>query len=122
MSSETVRIAIIVGNADTWRILVFNRKHVLTGIKAVLDCPELEQRAVSPVHTLFAPKSGQFKDKRRVLVRASDTSLTNLVDVTPEDVRELPRLIANDARKRAQGGDVLVAAVMQAAAASGTSE
>lgn len=107
MSSETIRVAFFTGNGDTARIIALNRRFMLTGIRAILACQELEQRAVSPVHTIFAPKDGPVRATHRVLVRASDAAVTDLVDVTPQDVGELPRLIYEDAHRR-QAGDPVV--------------
>jgi len=70
-------------------------------------CDTLDYIPISEVHSFYFPVDGPYADKGwKVLVRATDTTGSELVDVSDDDIRELPNIVKRNDDLRRQMGPI----------------
>jgi len=91
---STIRVALIPGELEKARLLSVDPNLLGEEICKHMSCKEIDFIPISEVHTFYFPADGPYAEKNwKVLVRATDTTGETLVDVSDDDVRELPVIV-----------------------------
>jgi len=114
MSNDSVCVALVMGSLDNVKFIRMAPRDIGKAMRVVMGCERVDIEQVSPVHTIYRPLDGEAARQRTmIIVRATDASGKTLVDIGPEDIRQMPVILRDHERSAGQR-----AAFMQAMAAT----
>ena len=93
MPQSPVRVVIVRGDISLWSPMWIDADVINDELCKVFECTQLDYYQVSPVHTFYSPCDAPAKVATwKALVRSTDDG-ARLVDVTDDDMRELPHTL-----------------------------